>query len=40
MALAALGYAVLVAYGSLYPFSGWVTPRDPLAFLQIGRAHV
>lgn len=33
MALAALGYAVLVAYGSLYPFSGWVTPRDPLAFL-------
>lgn len=32
-ALAALGYIVLVVYASLYPFSGWVAPPDPLAFL-------
>ncbi len=31
--LAALGYVLLVVYGSLYPFSGWVTPPDPFAFL-------
>ena len=35
-ALAALGYAVLVVYGSLYPFSGWMASRDPFAFLLRG----
>ena len=35
-ALAALGYVVLVVYGSLYPFSGWVAPRDPFVFLLRG----
>ncbi len=33
---AALGYAVLIVYGSLYPFSGWVAARDPFAFLFYG----
>ena len=28
-----LGYVALILYGSLYPFSGWVSGRDPLAFL-------
>ena len=33
---AALGYAILVVYGSLYPFSGWMAARDPFAFLFQG----
>lgn len=33
---AALGYAILIVYGSLYPFSGWVATRDPFAFLFHG----
>ncbi|HYA46634.1 MAG TPA: hypothetical protein VEF92_03690, partial [Burkholderiales bacterium] len=35
-AIAALGYVILVVYGSLYPFSGWVVRRDPFAFLLQG----
>ena len=35
-ALAALAYVVLIVYGSLYPFSGWVGARDPFAFLLRG----
>jgi VanZ family protein len=33
---AAVGYAVLIVYGSLYPFSGWFDARDPFAFLFYG----
>lgn len=32
-ALAALAYALLILYGSLYPFSGWVGSAAPFAFL-------
>jgi VanZ family protein len=34
--LAALGYAALVAYGSLYPFAGGTSSPHPLAFLAHG----
>lgn len=31
--LTTLAYAALIVYGSLYPFSGWVSSAEPLAFL-------
>ena len=34
LALLALGYAALVAYASLYPFSWRATGADPLGFLS------
>lgn len=37
--LAALGYAALVVYGSLYPFSGWVGSPAPFAFLARPLSH-
>lgn len=29
----AAAYALLIVYGSLYPFSGWLPAEDMLAFL-------
>ncbi len=34
--LAVLGYVLLIVYGSLYPFSGWVDAPDCFAFLYQG----
>jgi len=31
-----IAYVVLILYGSFYPFSGWVSERDPFAFLSEG----
>src|ERR1700675_4763411 len=33
---AVLGYALLIVYGSLYPFSGWMAAPDCFAFLFQG----
>lgn len=32
--LSALLYALLIAYGSLFPFSGWTRPPEPWAWLR------
>jgi VanZ family protein len=32
----AILYAVLIVFGSLYPFSGWITNPEPFAFLAHG----